>query len=388
MSPKFCPKCGAPLRANQEFCIECGTRLDAWHEEGEGEALKKQPGEVTTIMNRIGLSVDRGIASPEPELTADAAHANKEPDDMATPAEGPVAEDSSDIATTAPEAPQSPSPDVEAPERDDLDVPEDRNSQEPPYEPVGGQVFSPIAVDPHRAERFRGESEWEENSHRHLIIIGVVALVAIGLIFTLMHSCGGTNTDPQAQNVAKIVNGAAQSNGNGSSSGSSATSESAQQKKDDEQKKSESEESATEKAAHEKVKSAYNSLATSAKQVRDAIETYRKTYSNRRAEREATYQSTQELAQSLADARAELEDAAIPSSSAYHDESERLMTCYDCLITVMEEVNSFWALDLEYNAPDTHPDLLTVPFEESCEDSGTIGSALKKYDTNYRAISV
>lgn len=33
MFPKFCPKCGAPLKPGQEFCMECGTHLDAWQDD-------------------------------------------------------------------------------------------------------------------------------------------------------------------------------------------------------------------------------------------------------------------------------------------------------------------------------------------------------------------
>ena len=369
MTPKFCPHCGASLRPGQIYCIECGTHLDEWATADGGQ--KQGPGEVTSIMNKINLAVDEGIASPDPQP------------------EAPLAPQGAAKGTAADEAEAS-----EAKEHGVEDEGAEKSERPDERRAAAATIVSPLAVNPHHEERFKGEDEWESGNRRYLIIIGAVALVAIGLVFILMRSCGSSNTDPQAKNVANVVNGAAQNqqSNSGQSSNSSSNSNSGDSSSNsgnsgDSTSKDDGE-TAQEKADHEKVKANLDKLDAEAEKVKAAVETYRTTHTKTRAEREQTAQEMKALADEVTAAQDSAKTSGIATSSKYNTANQSIVSCYDNLSAVMAEVNKFWGWDLGFNYPEYYPEQLTTPFEESCAATGTIGSALSKYDTTYRTISV
>jgi hypothetical protein len=106
MTPKFCPHCGAPIRPGQIYCIECGTHLDTWSSDDDEKSV---PGEVTSIMNRINLAVDEGIASPDPIPEVDESELASLEEEAETPVDEAteIKETSSETSTPSAAAPES-----------------------------------------------------------------------------------------------------------------------------------------------------------------------------------------------------------------------------------------------------------------------------------------
>lgn len=376
MTPKFCPHCGAPLRPGQIYCIECGTHLDTWSSD-DGE--KSVPGEVTSIMNRINLAVDEGIASPDP---------------IPEPAVAPLRATQSTVPVSGADDDAKPGADGQGAECAEGEQGDGAEQGAPEAGEAGATptIVSPLSVNYHHEERFKGEGEWESGNRRYLIIIGAVVLVALVLVFVIIGSCSRTNTDPQAQNVVDIVTNASQnkdnqgsnsnsngnSNGNSNASGTNSGSSSSKDEGETEQ----------EKADHEKVKANREKLDAEAEKVNAAVETYRNTHTKTRAEREKAAQEAKDLAAEVTSAQDSAKTSGIANSSKYGTANQSIVSCYDNLSAVMAEVNKFWNWDLGFNYPEYYPEQLTTPFEESCAASGAIGSALSKYETTYRSISI
>ena len=134
MTPKFCPHCGASLRPGQIYCIECGTHLDEWATADGGQ--KQGPGEVTSIMNKINLAVDEGIASPDPQP------------------EAPLAPHGAAQGTAPDEAEDS-----ETKEHGVEDEGAEKSERPGEQRAAATTIVSPLAVNPHHEERFKGEDE-------------------------------------------------------------------------------------------------------------------------------------------------------------------------------------------------------------------------------------
>lgn len=378
MFPKFCPKCGAPLKPGQEFCMECGTHLDVWQDDD----------------------------AVEPEL-ADAEEAVAE-DDPTLVVTGPVKDEAAGKETHEPESAKDVPAAAHHLHHDgatEQPAPQDGASYLPDLpnygKPQGFDVIdassspmrAPVGTNPTESRFERSDSFW--TSDRRVPIAIIVATAVLVLLIFLASSCGTGFSDPQASKVTPRVDSGQTSESSTKKDGSSsAKDEKGSSKKDSKKsskksKKKDPDAGLTdeEKAEKKAIKQYSDKLQDYRSKVDAAVSDYKTLYTADRAQRTAKREEVQGLISQL---QADLDAnnaLAYQETAPFYRAWIAVGNCYNDLLTAAQRVDNAWAIDLGFNYPSYYPETLQTPFEQSTSEGGDIYQALADYDSNYTQIS-
>lgn len=403
MLPKFCPKCGAPLKPGQEFCMVCGTNLREWEESDDAEFRPEDLAEEIseedpTLVSKSPVAtghVEETVEEPDPDdpLNEDAEPEPVEPTDAEAPFE-PVE------PTDAAPAEHRETVAERLREEHERDVAEEearlpRHDERPTFDVIDSShapMQAPVGTNPTESRFQRSDSFW--TSDRRVIVGILAATIIITLVSALVTTHGYNFSDPQAKNVtshkSESTTGSDDSSSSSSSksSKSSAKSSSKSSKKSTSSKKKTTETLTAEEKAQKQAISAYSDkLKSYRSQVDTAISDYKTLYVATRDQREAKRESLKELIQQMQADESANSALAYQESATFYKAWVATDACYKDLVTVAQQVDRYWGIDLGYNYPSYYPQVLLDPITQSTAEGGDIYNTLADYDTNYDQIS-
>lgn len=382
MFPKFCPKCGAPLKPGQEFCMECGTHLDAW--QGD-DTVEPEP-----------EGVEEAVAEDDPTLV------------VPEPEGGEAADAEAEATEPAQDAP-APAHHLRQGDAAEHDAPQDGASYLPDLpsygKPQGFEVIdassspmrAPVGTNPTESRFERSDSFWTSDKRVPIAIIAATAVLVL-LIF-LASSCGTGFSDPQASKVTPRAGSEQTSEGSSNKDGSSSKDEKSSSKESAAKKSSKksskkskktdpdaglTDEEKTEKKA---IKQYSDKLADYRSKVDAAVSDYKTLYTADRAQRTAKREEVQGLISQLQADQDANNALAYQETAPFYNAWVATGNCYNDLLTAARRVDNAWAIDLGFNYPSYYPETLQTPFEQSTSEGGDIYQALADYDSNYAQIS-
>jgi uncharacterized Zn finger protein (UPF0148 family)/ribosomal protein L19E len=409
MLPKFCPKCGAPLKPGQEFCMVCGTNLREWEESDDAEFRPEDLAEEIS-------EEDPTLVSKSPVATGHVEETVEEPDP-----DDPLNEDAEPepVELADAEAPFEPvEPTDAAPaghretvaerlrEEHERDVAEEearlpRHDERPTFDVIDSShapMQAPVGTNPTESRFQRSDSFW--TSDRRVIVGILAATIIITLVSALVTTHGYNFSDPQAKNVTSHKSESTTDSDDSSSSSSSKASTKSSSKSSTKSSKSSSKKSSkstkkkstetltTDEKAQKQAISAYSDkLKSYRSQVDTAISDYKTLYVATRDQREAKRASLKELIQQMQADESANSALAYQESATFYKAWVATDACYKDLVTVAQQVDRYWGIDLGYNYPSYYPQVLLDPITQSTAEGGDIYNTLADYDTNYAQIS-
>ncbi|MGN0075691.1 MAG: zinc-ribbon domain-containing protein [Parafannyhessea sp.] len=390
MLPKFCPKCGSPLKPGQEFCMVCGTNLREWEEADDAEFRPEDLAEEIseedpTLVSKSPVAdgpVTEPVEEPDPDdpLNEDAEPEPVEPQEHAeTVAER--LEEEREREAAAEREPELP-----------------RRGERPTFDVIDSShapVQAPVGTNPTESRFQRSDTFW--TSDRRVIVGILAATLVITLVSALVTTRGYSFSDPQAKNVTSRKSETTDSSDSSSSSKSSSasssksskTSSNSSSKKSTSSKKKSSESSLTadEKAQKQAISAYSDKLKSYRSQVDTAISDYKTLYVATRDQREAKRASLETLIQELQADQSANAALAYQETATFYRAWVATDTCYKDLVTVAQQVDRYWRIDLGYNYPSYYPQVLLDPINQSTAEGGDIYQTLSDYDTNYAQIT-
>jgi uncharacterized Zn finger protein (UPF0148 family) len=409
MLPKFCPKCGAPLKPGQEFCMVCGTNLREWEESDDAEFRPEDLAEEIseedpTLVSKSPVAtghVEETVEEPDPDdpLNEDAEPEPVEPTDAEAPFE-PVE------PTDAAPAEHRETVAERLREEHERDVAEEearlpRHDERPTFDVIDSShapMQAPVGTNPTESRFQRSDSFW--TSDRRVIVGILAATIIITLVSALVTTHGYNFSDPQAKNVTSRKSESTTGSDDSSSSSSSKASTKSSSKSSTKSSKSSSKKSSkstkkkstetltTDEKAQKQAISAYSDkLKSYRSQVDTAISDYKTLYVATRDQREAKRASLKELIQQMQADESANSALAYQESATFYKAWVATDACYKDLVTVAQQVDRYWGIDLGYNYPSYYPQVLLDPITQSTAEGGDIYNTLADYDTNYAQIS-
>lgn len=403
MLPKFCPKCGAPLKPGQEFCMVCGTNLREWEESDDAEFRPEDLAEEIseedpTLVSKSPVAtghVEETVEEPDPDdpLNEDAEPEPVEPTDAEAPFE-PVE------PTDAAPAEHRETVAERLREEHERDVAEEearlpRHDERPTFDVIDSShapMQAPVGTNPTESRFQRSDSFW--TSDRRVIVGILAATIIITLVSALVTTHGYNFSDPQAKNVTSHKSESTTDSDDSSSSSSSKSSKSSAKSSTKSSKKSTSSKkkstetlTADEKAQKQAISAYSDKLKSYRSQVDTAISDYKTLYVATRDQREAKRASLKELIQQMQADESANSALAYQENATFYKAWVATDACYKDLVTVAQQVDRYWGIDLGYNYPSYYPQVLLDPITQSTAEGGDIYNTLADYDTNYAQIS-
>lgn len=375
MTFRYCPKCGAPLREGQDFCMRCGCDLNEWDQRLAGNATPED--EVEDFSE-----VDLSQAAHRPRharVEASATEAEGE-DPEASPEEwqaeplthgaGNESPDGGPLAEEVGPTPQARA--EQAPE----DEPRPKSPAGPRSKPTSApaaqehadaatRIVSPLPVTIHDPKLYEEDAP---HSRRKLVLF--VSVVIVGIVAFLVSFHFHVNVDffdPQQATVeANSVDG---------SSGQADT-------------EAQKESPYKDVPGYESVKALYEDLEDLDKQVTDCEETFDKDFTTDKATRTQDSKVASTLAKTLAAAQKEAEAVDVAEDSDLYGQYQLVLSCYQNLVDRMEIITTAWDQDLHYNHPESYVEKLRSPITKQIRSGETEVAPKVDYQANYRQIDL
>lgn len=400
MLPKFCPKCGAPLKPGQEFCMVCGTNLHEWEDANDSEPIAADLAEGAPEDGSEPIAADP--AEDEPTLVSEGVvTANPVAAGTVTePAEDPDPDDPLDEDAE----PEPANPVASAEHMDTVaehlrrrHARHDADGKRPTFDVIDSShspVQAPVGTNPTEARFQRSDAFW--TSDRRVIVGILAATIVITLVSALVTSNGYNFSDPQAKNVTshKTESTTGSDDSSSSSKSSSKTGTSSKKstkstKKSAKSTKKKAEDNLTEdeKAQKQAISAYSDKLKGYRSQVDTAISDYKTLYVASRDQREAKRAALKELIQQMQADQSANGALAYQETTTFYRAWVATNTCYADLVNVAQQVDRYWGIDLGYNYPSYYPQVLQDPINQSTAEGGDIYQTLADYDTNYAQIS-
>jgi hypothetical protein len=252
-----------------------------------------------------------------------------------------------------------------------------------------------VGTNPTESRFQRSDSFW--TSDRRVIVGILAATIIITLVSALVTTHGYNFSDPQAKNVTSHKSESTTGSDDSSSSSSSTSSKSStksskkstksSKKSTSSKKKSTETLTADEKAQKQAISAYSDKLKSYRSQVDTAISDYKTLYVATRDQREAKRASLKELIQQMQADESANSALAYQENATFYKAWVATDACYKDLVTVAQQVDRYWGIDLGYNYPSYYPQVLLDPITQSTAEGGDIYNTLADYDTNYVQIS-
>ncbi len=382
----------------------CGTNLREWEDSDDAEFSPEDLAEEIS-------EEDPTLVSKSPVATGHVEETVEEPDP-----DDPLNEDAEPepVELADAEAPFEPvEPTDAAPaghretvaerlrEEHERDVAEEearlpRHDERPTFDVIDSShapMQAPVGTNPTESRFQRSDSFW--TSDRRVIVGILAATIIITLVSALVTTHGYNFSDPQAKNVTSHKSESTTDSDNSSSSSSSKSSKSSAKSSSKSSKKSSKSTkkkttetlTAEEKAQKQAISAYSDKLKSYRSQVDAAISDYKTLYVATRDQREAKRASLKELIQQMQADESANSALAYQETATFYKAWVATDTCYKDLVTVAQQVDRYWGIDLGYNYPSYYPQVLLDPITQSTAEGGDIYNTLADYDTNYDQIS-
>lgn len=393
MLPKFCPKCGAPLKPGQEFCMVCGTNLREWEDANDPEPIAADLAEGAPEDGSEPIAADPAEDDPtlvsEGGVTANPVAAGT----VTEPAEDPDPDDPLDEdAETEPANPVASAEhmDTVAEHLRRRHARHDADGKRPTFDVIDSShspVQAPVGTNPTEARFQRSDAFW--TSDRRVIVGILAATIVITLVSALVTSNGYNFSDPQAKNVTSHKTESTTGSDDSSSSSKSSSKTGTSSKKSTKSTKKKAEDNLTEdeKAQKQAISAYSDKLKGYRSQVDTAISDYKTLYVASRDQREAKRAALKELIQQMQADQSANGALAYQETTTFYHAWVATNTCYADLVNVAQQVDRYWGIDLGYNYPSYYPQVLQDPINQSTAEGGDIYQTLADYDANYAQIS-